>query len=417
ALAGSEAEILNKPVLANIATSGSFNDLGDRPSTLFGYGITDAMSTLHAANGISVVDITSWNTAYSWGDHSAPGYLTGIAGQPLGDLVDVDLTGLDAGNVLKYDLVQGKWVVAQDQGIISETDPAFTSSVSSGIVAGDIENWNTAHLWGDHSAEGYLTSESDPVFTAWDKTTGITITESQISDLKDYLTAESDPAVTANFDFSSAAIGDLLMFNGTKWVKHTPDYAASIHTHGQATIAADGFMSAADKTRLDGLQNSDGSETNIIAGDNIAVSGTGTASDPYVVNVDTGTRYIGEEYGGGIVFYVTPDGKHGLVAAKQDQTLSGGSTWYNAQNVISDPANHDVEGKTYTDWRLPTLHELQLLHGQRLVVGGFSLSTLYWTSTETLYDRARVIKFDPTYMLYIELKTYNLVRIRSIRSF
>jgi len=42
---------------------------------------------------------------------------------------------------------------------------------------------------------GYLTTETDP-FTAWDKSTGISITESQISDLKTYITSESDPTVT-----------------------------------------------------------------------------------------------------------------------------------------------------------------------------------------------------------------------------
>jgi uncharacterized protein (TIGR02145 family) len=35
--------------------------------------------------------------------------------------------------------------------------------------------------------------EADPEFTAWDKSTGIAITESQISDLQDYLTDEVDP--------------------------------------------------------------------------------------------------------------------------------------------------------------------------------------------------------------------------------
>jgi uncharacterized protein (TIGR02145 family) len=40
----------------------------------------------------------------------------------------------------------------------------------------------------------------------------------------DYLTSESDPAVASNFDFSGAATGDLLQFNGTKWVKVTPNY-------------------------------------------------------------------------------------------------------------------------------------------------------------------------------------------------
>ncbi len=45
--------------------------------------------------------------------------------------------------------------------------------------------------------QDYLTSftETDPVFSSWDKSTGISITESQISDLQDYLTAETDPKV------------------------------------------------------------------------------------------------------------------------------------------------------------------------------------------------------------------------------
>ena len=37
--------------------------------------------------------------------------------------------------------------------------------------------------------------ETDPVFTAWDKSTGISISESQIGDLQTYLTSESDPAI------------------------------------------------------------------------------------------------------------------------------------------------------------------------------------------------------------------------------
>lgn len=39
-------------------------------------------------------------------------------------------------------------------------------------------------------------AETDPIFTAWDKSTGISITESQISDLGTYLTVEADPIFT-----------------------------------------------------------------------------------------------------------------------------------------------------------------------------------------------------------------------------
>ncbi|MCK9612584.1 MAG: hypothetical protein PHR81_01335 [Bacteroidales bacterium] len=53
-------------------------------------------------------------------------------------------------------------------------------------------------------------TEPDPIFGTWDKSTGISITESQISDLGTYLTTETDPAVSANFDFTGATTGDLL---------------------------------------------------------------------------------------------------------------------------------------------------------------------------------------------------------------
>lgn len=46
-----------------------------------------------------------------------------------------------------------------------EIDPAFTASPASGILAGDIVNWNSAYSWGDHSVAGYLTSEVDGSIT------------------------------------------------------------------------------------------------------------------------------------------------------------------------------------------------------------------------------------------------------------
>ena len=81
--------------------------------------------------------------------------------------------------------------------------------------------------------------EFDPVFTAWDKSTGISITESQITDLGSYLTEETDPAVEDNFDFTDAVAGDLLQFDGTKWVKLTPTYICLLYTSSQKTVLID----------------------------------------------------------------------------------------------------------------------------------------------------------------------------------
>ncbi|MBI4647355.1 MAG: hypothetical protein HY738_12410 [Bacteroidia bacterium] len=87
---GTWSSLTGKPAFATIATSGSYNDLLNKPTlfdgtwtsltekpiTLAGYGITDAMNTSHAANGITGTNISNWNTAYAWGNHATAGYLT-----------------------------------------------------------------------------------------------------------------------------------------------------------------------------------------------------------------------------------------------------------------------------------------------------------------------------------------------------
>ena len=62
---------------------------------------------------------------------------------------------------------------------------------------------------------------------------------------------------------------------------------------------------------------------------------------------------------GGYVIQISPNGKHGLVVAMQDQ---GRSTWYEANDLLSNPSNHDADGKEFSDWRLPTKRELNLMN-------------------------------------------------------
>ncbi len=52
-------------------------------------------------------------------------------------------------------------------------------------------------------AHPFLTSETDPIFSAWDKSTGISITESQISDLGSYIETESDPLAVLKATFTT----------------------------------------------------------------------------------------------------------------------------------------------------------------------------------------------------------------------
>lgn len=74
----------------------AFTDITGKPTTLAGYGITDAMNTSHPANTITPTQINSWNTAYSWGNHSGlyrpvtwvPAW-TDITGKPAFSVVSI----------------------------------------------------------------------------------------------------------------------------------------------------------------------------------------------------------------------------------------------------------------------------------------------------------------------------------------
>ena len=88
---------------------------------------------------------------------------------------------------------------------------------------------------------------------------------------------------------------------------------------------------------------------------------------------------------GGYIFWVSTDGKHGLVAETQDH---GNANWYEAQNLISNPNNHfSPNGAKFRDWRLPTQFELNEMYLQKDAIGGFANSD-YWSSTEGYYSSA-----------------------------
>lgn len=122
---------------------------------------------------------------------------------------------------------------------------------------------------------------------------------------------------------------------------------------------------------------------------------------------------IGEVFGGGVVFYVTPDGLHGLIAETRDQGLC---SWYDALEVVSKPANHSTAGKNYVDWRLPTKYELNLLYSKKSIVGGVYYSNGHWCSTEVNNTYAISQEFGVRGEQFTVAKG-NTNTVRSIRSF
>ncbi|MFO7924347.1 MAG: FISUMP domain-containing protein [Bacteroidales bacterium] len=163
-------------------------------------------------------------------------------------LVSIEIGGDDA-TILSGDFAAIDWS-AGPYFIKTETDPSggtdYTITGTSQLLsvpyafhartAEDITGEITESRITD--LQDYLLSETDPVFTSWDRSTGIEITESQVSDLQDYLTSEADPL------FMESAAGGITEADTAAWnnksdfsgdyhsLTNTPDIADSIDIYG-----------------------------------------------------------------------------------------------------------------------------------------------------------------------------------------
>jgi hypothetical protein len=135
-------------------------------------------------------------------------------------------------------------------------------------------------------------------------------------------------------------------------------------------------------------------ETDPTGSNDYTISGTSQLmSVPFALHAKVAESVVSPVYSighspelGGYVFMISADGKHGLVCETTDQALS---SWYNAQNVISNPSNHSSDGKNFTDWRLPTRYELAQMYSLKSDIqsaGDTFGSKTYWTSNRLTYS-------------------------------
>lgn len=170
----------------------------------------------------------------------------------------------------------------------------------------------------------------------------------------------------------------------------------------------------------------DGSETKISAGINVTVAGTGTLANPYIISASN-DHYIGELFGGGIVFWVDHTGQTGLIVSLAD--ISTSSTWSNittgligaaaqstwngkdnsiaimgqnghttsAAKLCNDYTNANYGTGIFSDWYLPAIDQLSHIYHARYIlnmniegVPGASIlaNQYYWSSMEETANTA-----------------------------
>ena len=113
---------------------------------------------------------------------------------------------VESGDFATIDWANGPYFIK------TETDPTGGTSYSITGTSQLLSVPFALHAKTAETVTGGIT-ETDPVYSAWDKTTGISITESQISDLGNYIENETDPSVPIG-----TQIGEMQYWNGTAWV-------------------------------------------------------------------------------------------------------------------------------------------------------------------------------------------------------
>jgi hypothetical protein len=307
--------------------------------TAQGYGITSPIyastpQTLTDATTIAWNPLNGLNANVTLGGNRTLNFSGSLIAGSYGTLVVTqDVTG---GRTLTLPSVNNK---------VLGSSSTTTIALSTAAGAKDIVNFyydGTNYFW--NVGQGYgtaATSSTTNLATGVTGTLAVANGGTGATTLTGYVKGTGTTAMTANAtipvaDVSGAAPLASPTFTG---IPEAPTAATGTNTTQVATTA---FVAAA-----------------------VAASGGGS-----------GTHTIGEVYGGGKIFYVTPNGQHGLIAETQSQ---GDDMWWETFERVSNPLLHSSEGKNYTDWRVPTKEELYLLYQQRSLfgIGG----GLFWTRT------------------------------------
>jgi hypothetical protein len=153
--------------------------------------------------------------------------------------------------------------------------------------------------------------------------------------------------------------------------------------------------------------------------------------------------YIGQQYRGGIIFYLDSAKIHGLIACPYDlnhgysavkwgcyglqftTNNAIGTGQANTTAIVNGCATANIAARNcdnlvyggYSDWYLPSIEELFQLHLHKDLLTGLSTnsSDVYWSSTDVSTTQAYALNFITNF--YSSTSKNNIGNVRPIRSF
>ncbi|MFM2285005.1 MAG: hypothetical protein RLZZ543_502 [Bacteroidota bacterium] len=307
------------------------------------------------------------------------------------------------------------------QGAVGPQGPAGT--FPNGTIAGQLMYWNGSNWVNlDPGTDGSTLSLCNGVPT-WGPCPG--------SVAAILTTAASN--VTAN----SATVGGNITGNGGSAVtQRGVCYGTSTLPTTANSVVSAGSGNGIFSANMTGLTT--GTTYYVRA---FATNGNGTSYGNEITVTPSQTIAVGENYQGGVIFYVDNTGQHGLIASTQD--LGIGSPWgcegtningtdiivgsglFNTEAIVVGCSatntaaylcyNLDYNG--YSDWYLPSRDELSLIYTNLYLQGLGSLNMAsYWSSTQATNNTAWFKQFS-TGNNSSNFKGTSTYRVRPVRAF
>jgi uncharacterized protein YdbL (DUF1318 family) len=323
------------------------------------FGSNGIMSRTGAGSYAIVTDnSTNWNTAFGWGDHGAAGYAasshshsnatTGASGFMSGadktklNSIESAADVTDSANVTAAGAVMDGDFGAN--GLMTRTGAG-----SYNVVTDNSANWNTAFGWGDHGAAGYLTSvpadtnantECAGTSTYLDGEGGCDGAQTIVNATTAVLTTDTGTVTgtmlangtVANIDINDMDAAKLTgTVNNARFSAYSDlsaeskvgtgaaQVAAGNHGHSNATTGVAGYMSAADKTKLNGIETA----ADVTDATNVAAAGA-------IMDGDISTNGIMRRTAAGVYSSVTDNSSNWNTAYTDRNKWDGGATGLNA---------------------------------------------------------------------------------------